>query len=621
MDRKAIIILVVCFALLLGWSPLVNHFFPPPPLPTNTVASATSPMSAATLSAPGTNQAPAAASVSSVTAPAVSPAGSNAPARYIVHSEIPEQLVTITNGEARYVFTSRGGGLKLVELSRYPATISRLRKKKPAETNDFATLNAPDGPPVFTIMGQGTETLQGDGVFTLTPTNGGVRAEKVLANGLAVIKDLRVGTNYLLTASVRFENRSSQPLALPTQDWVVGAATPMDAQDHGMSMSVLWYDGTKTYPVALTYFNTNTTWMFIGHRTPLTEFHAGNTNVAWVSAQNQFFALATMMTNPAPALTVRMVDLPAPPMEELANPRTVRTPKGLQAVLNYPALVLAPGQGSGQYFNLFAGPKEYRTLARIGARFDNNVEWVMGFNGFFGWFAKALLSGMNLLHARAGLPFGWAIVVITVLIKLVFWPLTQYSTKSMKRMQALQPQMKALQEKYKDDPQKLSQKQMEFWRKNKVNPLSGCLPMLLQLPLLWGFYRMLLNAIELRGASFLWIGDLSKPDTIFNLPIPFPLFGMDSLPVNPMPLLMGATMLWQSHLTPPSPGMDPAQQKIMRYMPLIFLVFMYNFSSGLALYWTVQNLLSILQTKLIPASALAPTAAAPTPAPQKKRNN
>src|SRR5581483_9801626 len=189
----------------------------------------------------------------------------------------------------------------------------------------------------------------------------------------------------------------------------------------------------------------------------------------------------------------------------------------------------------------------------------------------------------------------------------------QYSTKSMKRMQALQPEMKALQEKYKDDPQKLSQKQMEFWRKHKVNPLSGCLPMLLQLPLLWGFYRMLQSAIELRGAGFLWISDLSKPDTIFIIP------GFD-FPVNPMPLVMGATMLWQTHLTPPSPGMDPSQQKIMRYMPLMFLLFMYNFSSGLALYWTVQNLLSILQTKMIQSKpdTTTPAAAAPVP-PQKKK--
>jgi YidC/Oxa1 family membrane protein insertase len=138
--------------------------------------------------------------------------------------------------------------------------------------------------------------------------------------------------------------------------------------------------------------------------------------------------------------------------------------------------------------------------------------------------------------------------------------------------------------------------------------------MLLQLPVLYGLFRMLQSAIELRGAPFLWIGDLSQPDT---LPIPWLPF-----PLNPMPLIMGATMLWQSHLTPPSPGMDPAQQRLMRYLPLIFLFVLYGFSSGLALYWTVQNLLSILQTKLInaqtPPSAPTPTQTSAQSAPQKK---
>jgi YidC/Oxa1 family membrane protein insertase len=129
--------------------------------------------------------------------------------------------------------------------------------------------------------------------------------------------------------------------------------------------------------------------------------------------------------------------------------------------------------------------------------------------------------------------------------------------------------------------------------------------MLLQIPVFFGFYRMILSATELRGAPFLWACDLSKPDTIFVIP------GLD-FPVNPLPRLMGATMLWQASLTPPSPGMDPMQQKMMKYMPLLFLFILYNFSAGLTLYWTVQNLLTIAQTKLTKtapatnAQALAP---------------
>ena len=158
-------------------------------------------------------------------------------------------------------------------------------------------------------------------------------------------------------------------------------------------------------------------------------------------------------------------------------------------------------------------------------------------------------------------------------------------------MQKLQPQMKEVREKYKDNPQKMNQKMLELWREHKINPAAGCLPILIQFPILLGFYAMLQTAIELRGASFLWACDLSQPDTIAVIP------GIN-FPINPLPLLMGVTMLLQARLTPMSPTMDATQQRIMRYMPLMFMVFLYNFSAGLTLYWTVSNLLSILQMKL-----------------------
>jgi YidC/Oxa1 family membrane protein insertase len=221
---------------------------------------------------------------------------------------------------------------------------------------------------------------------------------------------------------------------------------------------------------------------------------------------------------------------------------------------------------------------------------------------------------MNWLNRTLHLSYGWAIVVITVIIKLAFWPLTQASTRSMKRLQALQPQMKAIQEKYKEDPVKMNRKVMEFMKEHKVSPLGGCLPMLLQIPVFFGFFSMIQSAIELRGAHFLWVRDLSQPDTLFVIPgLDFlPVFGIPGvgLPFNLLPLIMGATMLWQAHLTPPSPGMDPAQQKIMKYMPLIFMVFLYNYSAGLTLYWTVQNILTIVQTKL---TKTAPEPATPSP--------
>jgi YidC/Oxa1 family membrane protein insertase len=389
----------------------------------------------------------------------------------------------------------------------------------------------------------------------------------------------------------------------------------MGPLDNGQVVGVYWYNGTKAESVTEGWFANRTLGCFPG--TPRTEYRGGASNVFWAAVHNQFFTLAVMTSTNEPASEViaRRIDLPRPSKEEVAaNSKTVAEPHGYQTSLLFPAVSLPPGQSFERHFSIYAGPKEYRTLAQIAAQFDNNIDLVMGFGGFFGFFAKFLLLSMNWLHHQLGLAYGTAIIVITVIIKVVFWPLTKASTRSMKRMQALQPQMKAIQDKYKDEPAKMQQKLMAFMKENKVSPLGGCLPMVLQIPVFFGFYTMIRSAIELRGAHFLWACDLSKPDTVFMIP------GFN-FPLNPLPLIMGATMLWQTSLTPVSPGMDPGQQKIMKYMPLMMVVFLYNFSAGLALYWTVQNLLTIAQMKLTKTSAPTPaTVKPPAPvAPQKKK--
>ena len=322
----------------------------------------------------------------------------------------------------------------------------------------LATLNASTVPPAFAILGD--PSLQGDGVFKLTRTPNGARAEKTLPSGLTIVKDFQLGTNYLVTASVRFENRSKQSLMIPAQQWSVGTATPMGPQDNALALTVLWYNGSKTESVSLPYFNTNTTSFFVLPRTPHSEYMAGSNNVVWASAQNQFFTLATMPEKPASAIIVRMVDLPPPSREELqSRPGTIANPKGLQAALFYPGETLEPGQTIETHFNLFAGPKEYQILAKLGDRFNNDIDLVMNF-GFFGPISKGLLWGMNWLHRTLTLNYGWVIIIITVIIKFLFWPLTKASTRSAKRMQALQPEIKALQAKYKDDPQKVQPEAM-----------------------------------------------------------------------------------------------------------------------------------------------------------------
>jgi YidC/Oxa1 family membrane protein insertase len=300
----------------------------------------------------------------------------------------------------------------------------------------------------------------------------------------------------------------------------------------------------------------------------------------------------------------------------------------VQTALVYPAGTLTAKSAIERQIVLFAGPKEYRTLAEVGAQFQNRADDVMGFGSFYGFCAKPLLLAMNWLHDVTTLGYGLVIVLLTILLRAVFWPLTAASTRSMKRMQALAPEMAALKEKYKDDQAKYTQKQMELWKKHKVNPMSGCLPMLVQMPVFFGFFTMIRSAIELRGAHFLWAADLSKPDTLVMIPglsfIPF-ISTPEGLPFNLLPLLMGGAMLWQSHLTPASPSMDASQQKLMRYMPLMFLVFLYNYSAGMSLYMVVSTLASVLQTKLTknlkdPAGpAAATTNPALTPASKNKK--
>jgi YidC/Oxa1 family membrane protein insertase len=604
MDRKSIIILLVSLGLLLLSQQLIHRLFPPEKIDlpvaeltdTNRVA-----LSATNL--------PAARPEPVINAAPTPP--------QLVEPSAREELVTIENEQARYVFTSHGGGIKTIELKNFPEVVGRRSRQQQA--GDLATLNAQAPVPAFALIGD--PRLQGDGLYRLSPTENGVRAEQSLASGLSVVKEFQLSTNFLMSVSVRLENGTDQSLPLPVAELVIGTATPVNRHDDGLLMGVMWFDGSRAVSIADSFFANRTLGCLPG--TPRTTYLAGESNVVWGAVHNRFFTMIAIppADAPAPAIISRRVLLPPPTAaERAADPKRMAAPFGFQTAFLYPATELAAGAAIEQRFDLFAGPKEYRTLDRLGTRFGNNLDLVMGFSGFFGFFAKGLLLSMNGLHAM-GLSYALAIIAITVIIKLLFWPLTQFSTRSMKRMQTLQPKMKELQEKYKDDPKKMNQKMMEFMKENKINPAAGCLPILIQIPVFIGFYKMLQTAIELRGATFLWASDLSQPDTIFMLP------GLD-FPVNPLPLIMGATQLWQARLMPPSPGMDPVQQKMFQYMPLIFIFILYNFSSGLTLYWTVQNLLTIAQMKLTKAgetkatpAKTAPAKATATPAtPRKKKD-
>ena len=248
---------------------------------------------------------------------------------------------------------------------------------------------------------------------------------------------------------------------------------------------------------------------------------------------------------------------------------------------------IQPGMQAIYEYEIFFGPKSMAILKEAGHDLNRALDF-----GMFDIIAKPLLWFMNFIYSL--IPnYGIAIIMLTLLTKIVLWPLGSKSYKSMNEMKRLQPLMGEIREKYKHDKKQMNQEIMSLYRTYKINPMGGCLPMVLQIPVFFALYRMLYQAIELRHAPFfLWINDLSAPDRLFNFgfSIPFmqPPYGIPVLTV-----IMGATMLLQQKMSPP-PG-DPTQAKMMMLMPIVFTFIFINFSSGLVLYWLINNVLSIGQ--------------------------
>jgi YidC/Oxa1 family membrane protein insertase len=265
-------------------------------------------------------------------------------------------------------------------------------------------------------------------------------------------------------------------------------------------------------------------------------------------------------------------------------------PESHMVKVNYlqPVQQIHAGNQDTVHFSLYFGPKRMSTLRQ----YDDNLEAAINF-GFFDIIAKPCLWLMNFIHDHLIANYGVAIILLTILFKIIFWPLGTKSYKSMAEMKKLQPLMADIRKKYKDDKKKMNEEVMRLYKTYKVNPMSGCLPMVVQIPVFIAFYRMLYEAIELRHAPFmLWINDLSAPDRLFqfdiNVPLMLPPYGIPVLTI-----IMGATMFLQQKLSPP-PG-DPAQAKFMMMMPLVLTVIFINFPAGLVLYWLVNNVISIAQ--------------------------
>jgi len=390
-------------------------------------------------------------------------------------------------------------------------------------------------------------------------------------------------------AETTFRNLTDKAQILPKAVFNLGTATPLNASDLGLYLNAGFADGKDTTFIARSDLEGGGFMSWIGLKDGAPPaFIDRPAAITWAAVKNQFFCMIFTPDQPGNGVRVERVKLdPQAPADD-------HRLYGVTGYAQFDVKPLAPGATSTLGANFFAGPKEYKRLSNVDV-FKHNEEKVMQFDSFIfnkiffsGFFAPLLLTIMTWFHSFIP-SWGWAIVITTLTLKIVFLPLTLAASRSAKRMAKLQPHMKELREKYKDNPQKMQAETLKIFKENKVNPVGGCIPVLITIPFFVGFFAMLQSTSELRFASFLWVHDLSSPDTVARI------FG---LPLNIMPLLMGATMIYQMKLTP-TPTTDNAQATMMKVMPWMFTLFCYNFAAGLALYSTINGLFTIAQQVII----------------------
>lgn len=410
------------------------------------------------------------------------------------------------------------------------------------------------------------------------------------------------GDPYRLHHETTFRNLTDDTAPLPRAGLSLGTATLINNKDTGQYLSVASYDGDSPNFIERGDLDGGGFGSLFGAGQAPISVLENPGQVLWAGVKNQFFTSLFTPATPAVSVIARRIELPPFPISQSAN-------IGLTGAARFELPALAGNSSFQLAGSLYVGPQEYRRLAR----FEQNEDKVLPYTQYF--FNRMFLSGyvapflnvlLNATHSWVG-NWGIAVVVMTLILKVVSLPFTLAASRSAKRMSKLQPELQTIREKYKDNPQKQQQATMEVFKRNKVNPVGGCIPVLITFPLFIGFFSMLQCTAELRFAPFLWARDLAAPDTIATI------FG---LPLNIMPLLMGATMYYQMRLTP-TPSVDNMQMKMMKFMPVVFTLFCYNFSCALALYSTVNGIFTIGQ-QMVVNRAKDPVETPPTPAPGGK---
>lgn len=471
----------------------------------------------------------------------------------------PEKLIHLESPQLRATFSTIGAGLKEVEVKTYHDRAGKNILLSSPENRYFS----------LALARLGDEDLRTVSFEATQETHSSLEFRATTPQGLEVVKTIRLRpSQYLFEVQVAVRNTSSRQIPFPEgYDIAVGGLLPVKEGYGGVS--ALGIDAIVDHePLRLRHGKVKTERWDTG-------------NISWAAVKNQFCSFILKPEQFAVGVG----------SWRFAGEKE----QGLGAALRMGEFSLLPGDAKIDHFLFYAGPKEYDTLKAIGFEFDQ----VMDFGKYLGPFSIAILKSLNWIYGWC-LNYGIAIIILTVVIKILTLPLTHKSFKSMKEMQAVQPQLSELRVKYKDNPKKMQSEIMALYKEHRINPLGGCLPLLLQMPILIAFFKTLNNAVELRGAPFmLWIKDLSAPDELFRLPFTIPMLGNG---FNVLPLLMLASFYVQQKMSMAAnkgmavtPQQQQQQQMMQTLMPILFGVMFYNMPSGLVLYFTVSTLLGLVQ--------------------------
>lgn len=566
MDRTGKLAIALCFALIVFWGPITQTIWPPKPLPPR-------PKTAAGAVTPGATAPTPAAPV----APTAPGAPTVAPSEFISRLQgLSKQdfgTATLENDDMIVHFSGEGGGIKQVIFKKYD-----VPNEPQAAINDQAPTSS------FDLAGIGGLEFGDEFKLESVAGSGQVVARRQ-TDSLSVTKTYRLGAGFQIQAEITLVNRTQGILSTAADRkaplLAIGTASPLTHRDKGDYLAFGWLTEQNKFAKGGIYNVTSKPWYAFWATPQFVSFHK-EVQAQWIAVNNQFFALV-ITPQSIPFLGIHAE---AAPFDKSKLPHARSDQKGIFVFSDLGTPALAAGETRTLSFDVFAGPRDFKLLESLGKQ----QGYVMDY-GMWAFFCKILLTMMVWFHGWLG-NWGLAIIAMTVVIRLVFWPLTNASTRSMKRMQVLAPKMKEIQEKYRDDHEKLSKETWKLYADYGMTPLSplgGCLPMLVQIPIFFALFSMLQSMVQLRGAEFLWIKDLSMPDTIFHI---------GGIPVNPMPLIMVAAQIWQMRIMPATTT-DPSQKMMLWMMPMVFLMICYNFASALALYWTVTTVLQALQTYLV----------------------